>query len=513
MRLLNHIFEVFEKRSITLEILESEEQFSRQNFQNTFKETIDRLNALAGSNNNAQLLVGNEVTLLTDKDLQQFTQALEALERACRAAKITDFATTPEGWGYPMLSKVKRYLPKTKMEAFSGVYWYQFGEFDEHQNWLVDKEKLLFALLEEAWERNLWLCPTFDPNRVSAIVQRLPDVLKTTDRGNWRVFENDIVEEGKVVSKAVGVLHKKLTEDAYQVPLKSSIKSSHKENEAGIEEEKEPKEAIRNIPKTSFKDVGGIDPLLGRIREVIELPLKKPELFEHLHIKPHRGILLYGPPGCGKTMVAKAIAHEIEAHFISIKGPEVLNKYYGQSEENLRNLFEEAREMQPSIIFFDEIDAIAQRRSASDNLRMDARIVNQLLSLMDGVEAYGHVCVMAATNRIELIDEALLRPGRFDYKMEIPLPNEAGCKAIFDIQTKGMPFNTALNFDSIYKRLNGFSGAEIAYTARESAYNCLRRNVDMQNGFNVKQLENLDYSKFIIEEADLDQAFDLIEKS
>lgn len=514
MRLLNHIFEVFEKRRVNLEILASDEQFSLQDFRDNFKDTLEQLSKLAKDNNNAQLVVEEEIILFTAKDLKQFINRLEALERECRAAKLIDFATTPEGWGYPMLCKVKRYLPKTKMEAYNGVFWYQFGEFDEHQNWLVDKEGLLFALLEEAWERDLWLCPAFDANKVSAIVQRLPDVLKTTDRGNWRVQENDVVDNGKVVSKAVGVLHKKVIDDFYEEPLKTTVKASLKEvgNVAEQPNGNELSEVVRNIPKTSFKDVGGIDPLLGKIREVIELPLKKPELFEHLHIKPHRGILLYGPPGCGKTMVAKAIAHEIEAHFISVKGPEVLNKYYGQSEENLRNLFEEARELQPSIIFFDEIDAIAQRRSASDNLRMDARIVNQLLSLMDGVEAYGHVCVMAATNRIELIDEALLRPGRFDYKMEIPLPNEAGCKAIFDIQTKGMPFNKSLNFDSIYQRLNGFSGAEIAYTAREAAYNCLRRNVDMQNGFSVSHLENLDYTKFIIEESDLNQAFNLIEK-
>lgn len=512
MRLLNHIFEVFEKRPIRLEILESEEQFSGEQFTNSFNNTIERLRVLA-ENNNAQLVDDEEITLLTAKELTQFIQELEHSERACRAAKITDFATTPEGWGYPMLGKVKRYLPKTKMEAFSGVYWYQFGEFDEFQNWLVDKERLLGALLEEAWDAKLWLCPSFDPNRISAIVQRLPEVLKTSDRGNWRVFVNDVVENGKVVSKPVGVLHKKVMDKFYEEPLKKSSQTALMDSTTIGEDDKEPREATRNIPKTSFKDVGGIDPLLGRIREVIELPLKKPALFEHLHIKPHRGILLYGPPGCGKTMVAKAIAHEIDAHFISVKGPEILNKYYGQSEENLRKLFEEARELQPTIIFFDEIDAIAQRRSASDNLRMDARIVNQLLSLMDGVEAYGHVCVMAATNRIELIDEALLRPGRFDYKMEIPLPNEAGCKAIFDIQTKGMPFKADLNFESIYKRLNGFSGAEIAYTAREAAYNCLRRNVDMQNGFDVKQLDNLDFSKFIIDVEDLDLAFDLLEKN
>ena len=146
-------------------------------------------------------------------------------------------------------------------------------------------------------------------------------------------------------------------------------------------------------------------------------------------------LILFGPPGCGKTMIAKAIANEIQAHFISVKGPELLNKYYGQSEENLRTLFEEASEMQPSIIFFDEIDAIAQKRSSEDNLRIEAKFVNQLLTLMDGIEDYGSVCVIAATNRPELLDSALLRPGRFDYQLNVPKPDKEGCKTIFEINS------------------------------------------------------------------------------
>jgi SpoVK/Ycf46/Vps4 family AAA+-type ATPase len=162
-------------------------------------------------------------------------------------------------------------------------------------------------------------------------------------------------------------------------------------------------------------------------------------------IKPHKGILLYGPPGCGKTMIAKAIANEINAHFIAIKGPELLNKYLGESEANLRKVFLDAREKQPAIIFFDEIDAVAQKRSSNESLRSESRFVTQLLSLMDGIEDYGKVCVIASTNRHEFLDDALLRPGRFDYNIYIDKPTKKGCRDIFCIKTRDMPISSELN--------------------------------------------------------------------
>ena len=227
-------------------------------------------------------------------------------------------------------------------------------------------------------------------------------------------------------------------------------------------------------------------------------------------IQPHKGVMLYGPPGCGKTMIAKAIAYDIEAHFISIKGPELLNKYYGQSEENLRKVFEEARDLQPSVIFFDEIDSIAQKRSGEESLRMDARIVNQLLTLLDGIEDYGKICVIAATNRLELIDEALLRPGRFDYTLEIPLPDAEACRKIFEITTNDMPVSDEFSLQEFCPDLKGLSGADISFVAREGAYNCLRRNIDLKGKISGDELEKLEYEDLVIQKEDFRKALSKI---
>lgn len=286
---------------------------------------------------------------------------------------------------------------------------------------------------------------------------------------------------------------------------------------SGIEDKSESElnkinDNIRNIPKVSFNDIGGIEDIIEVIREVIELPIIKPELFKHLGIKPHKGILLFGEPGNGKTMIAKAIANEIKAHFIPISGPELLSKWHGESEERLREKFIEARKKQPSIIFFDEIDSIAQRRTDSDSGRLDSKFVNQLLTLMDGMETYGNVSVLASTNRPELLDQALLRPGRFDYKLEIKKPTVIGCKKIFEILTKEMPLEKDIDPNTITNKLHGLSGAEIAFVVNEAAYNCLRRNLDLKKVLTQSFEEYLDLKELFIKEVDFYLALEEVKK-
>ena len=236
-------------------------------------------------------------------------------------------------------------------------------------------------------------------------------------------------------------------------------------------------EAIKSmrlkVGLTSYEDVGGLDEAIQRIREMVELPLKHPELFQTLGIDPPKGILLHGPPGCGKTLLAKAVANESDAHFISLNGPEIMSKFYGQSEQRLREIFDEAEREAPSIIFIDEIDSIAPKRSEVTG-EVERRVVAQLLALMDGLKGRGNVIVIGATNRPNSMDPALRRPGRFDREIEIGIPDVNGRKEILQIHTRGMPLYK-VDLDKIAKRTHGFVGADLAALCREAAMFALRK--------------------------------------
>jgi len=224
----------------------------------------------------------------------------------------------------------------------------------------------------------------------------------------------------------------------------------------------------------TYEDVGGLDREIQRVREMVELPLRHPSLFKRLGIDPPKGVLLRGPPGCGKTLLAKAVANESEAHFISINGPEVMSKFYGESEKKLRKLFIEAEEKSPSIIFIDEIDAIAPKRETVTG-EVERRVVAQLLALMDGLHGRGKVIVIGATNRPNSLDPALRRPGRFDREIEIKVPNEKGRLEVFQIHTRNMPLDKKISLNEFSKITHGFVGADISAVAREAAMAALRR--------------------------------------
>ena len=257
-----------------------------------------------------------------------------------------------------------------------------------------------------------------------------------------------------------------------------------------------------------YEDIGGLKEEIKKVREMIELPLKHPELFEALGIDPPKGVLLYGPPGTGKTLLAKAVANESGANFLSIQGPEIMNKYYGESEAHLRQKFEEAETNSPSIIFIDEIDSIASKRDETQG-EVERRVVAQLLTLMDGLQARGQVIVIAATNRPDAIDQALRRPGRFDREIEIGIPDREGRREVLQVHTRGMPIKR--NKEGHWKELDhfaeithGFVGADLAALAREAAMSALRRylpEIDLDEPIPSKLLQEMEVQQGDFKEA------------
>ncbi len=239
-------------------------------------------------------------------------------------------------------------------------------------------------------------------------------------------------------------------------------------------------ETLRGVPQVTYEDIGGLTDEIKKVREMIELPLRHPEIFEKLGIEAPKGVLLYGPPGTGKTLLAKAVANESNAHFISISGPEIMSKFYGESEARLREIFKEAREKAPSIIFVDEIDSIAPKREEVTG-EVERRVVSQMLSLMDGLEARGKVIVISATNRPNAIDPALRRPGRFDREIEIKVPDKKGRKDILAIHSRNMPLDDDVNTDKISAISHGYVGADLEYLCKEAAMKCLRRLLPILN--------------------------------
>jgi len=230
---------------------------------------------------------------------------------------------------------------------------------------------------------------------------------------------------------------------------------------------------IDKKPRVTYEEIGGLKEQIKRLREIVELPLRHPEVIARLGIEPHSGILMYGSPGCGKTLIAKALAAESEANFYIINGPEIVNKYYGETEARLRDIFKEARDSAPSVIFIDEIDAIAPKREEAFG-DVEKRVVAQLLSLMDGMSERGNVIVLGATNRPESIDPALRRPGRFDREIEIGVPNVEGRLEILQIHTRGMPLAEDIDLRQLASELHGYTGADIKALCREAAMKALR---------------------------------------
>jgi len=410
-----------------------------------------------------------------------------------------------EGWGCIHLSKVKLHLYQNTDISNDEEYWYKYGEFKNNITWQIDKSRIKTIIESELQQKYLHLCPYFSIEKVEEKLKNLPSKIDLLKNNSWEIETIKDFENDEIVDKPVGLRHAQDQPFDYEQKTENNLESNTKKkikNKAG-------KRHKRFIPSTKFSDIGGIDQIIEKIHEVIEFPILQPEIFAHLGIQAHKGIILYGPPGTGKTLIAKAIANEINAHFILINGPEIISKWLGKSEKNLRNIFEEANNYSPSIIFFDEIDAIASKRSGSESARYASQIVNQLLTLFDGVSENKGVVIMASTNRIELIDPAFLRPGRFDYKIEVPYPGPEGCQTIFKIKTEKMPIHESFNLSDFCKKLYGLSGAEIAFIANEAAYNSIRRSINIKDSIKKKLKHN--FRQIIMETQDFEKALETLQ--
>ncbi|MBU5688921.1 MAG: CDC48 family AAA ATPase [Candidatus Aenigmarchaeota archaeon] len=268
----------------------------------------------------------------------------------------------------------------------------------------------------------------------------------------------------------------------------------------------------RTIPTVTYEDIGGIGPAIQKVREMIELPLRHPELFARLGIEPPSGVLLHGPPGTGKTLLARAVANESGANFYSISGPEIFSKWYGQTEQNLRKIFEEAEKNAPSIIFIDEIDAIAPKREEVTG-EVEKRAVSQLLTLMDGLKKRGKVIVIAATNRPDALDPALRRPGRFDREIEIGVPDKQGRKEILQIHTRKMPLDKDVNLDELAEITYGYVGADLEALAKEAAMHALRRLLPKIKWKEEEKLPKEVLEKLVVTKKDFEEALKVVEPS
>jgi len=318
---------------------------------------------------------------------------------------------------------------------------------------------------------------------------------------------------GRIIGKgdeiAISVMNRRIDLIVTRVEPNASAAIVNENTEISISEEVAKPQ--RNLPRVTYEDIGGLRGEIVKVREMIELPMKHPELFERLGIEAPKGVLLHGPPGTGKTLLAKAVANETNAHFISITGPEIMGKYYGESEERLRQIFEEAEKNAPSIVFIDEIDSIAPKREEVTG-EVEKRVVAQLLSLMDGMESRGKVVVIAATNRPNAIDPALRRPGRFDREIEIGVPDSKGRLEILQIHTRGMPLTEDVDLQKLASSSHGFVGADLGALAKEAAMRSLRRvlpSIDLEK----KSIPAEVLNKIVVKMSDFQDALTEVEPS
>jgi transitional endoplasmic reticulum ATPase len=389
--------------------------------------------------------------------------------------------TAAREWCTPRKLADKQLFPCKQIHVYDNEHltdnsWYAFGAMGEDGVFEVDKEAITERVLSDLGP--CVRCPILDLDTTAEIVARLPEKIDPAREADWSYREDGPLSRWKVVRTRDG--HEEASPQEEREGLIERLARSVRSSGAGVAAAGGMAPGSRNVPATRYEDVGGMPETVALVREAVELPITHPEIFKQLNIRPHKGILFYGPPGTGKTLLARAVAHESGAHFIAVSGPEILNKFWGQSEARLRSIFNEAKAKAPAIILFDELDSFASARDMMSE-SFEATLVSQLLSLMDGLNDLGRVCVIATTNRPRAIDPALRRPGRFDHEIEIGLPDAEARLQILEIHTRDMPTDPDLDLKHIAQHTASYSGADLEALCREAALVCMRRTINLRD--------------------------------
>lgn len=372
--------------------------------------------------------------------------------------------------------------------SYTDILWFNFGKFSEDYSTYIINKKQISEIIKESTEGSICCyCPFFSWERINEGVESLPDTIKLDDES---LFEKKFSEYDH--SKPLGIKPKQ--QNAYDRIINKLMGDS---DDIGDDVPLQ-----RSVPKTKYSDVAAQEFALKEIRNIIEMPLRYGDYFNSLGITPQKGVILYGPPGNGKTLIAKAVAGESNAHLEIINGPEILSKWHGQSEKNIRNIFNNAAKMAPSIILIEEIDSIASSRSEMDQ-HHDITIISQLLVCLDGMVDTTNIVVIATTNRIDSLDSAILRPGRFDYHILVSLPDYEGRKKILSCHLSKSKTKENLDLDSIASQTDSFSGAEIAAICREAGMYAIQKAIR----------QNISPNDVVITEIDLEAGLkNLLEK-
>ncbi len=389
--------------------------------------------------------------------------------------------TPAREWCTPGKLADKQLFPCKQIHVYDNDHltensWYSFGRMGEDGVFEVDKEAMTERVLSDLGP--CVRCPILDLDTVAEITARLPERIDPNREAGWRYREDGPLSEWRVLKDPDASVPEESAPLEEREGLIERLARSVRSSGAGVAAVSGNAVGSRNVPATRYEDVGGMRDTIALVREAVELPITHPEIFKKLNIRPHKGILFYGPPGTGKTLLARAVAHESGAHFIAVSGPEILNKFWGQSEARLRQIFSEARAKAPAIILFDEIDSFASSRDMMSE-SFEATLVSQLLSLMDGLNDLGRVSVIATTNRPGALDSALRRPGRFDHEIEIGLPDAEARLHILGIHTRDMPTAPDLDLEHIAQHTGSYSGADLEALCREAALVCMRRTINL----------------------------------